>query len=285
MKTSLLAFLEIILVYAVVRLIGSWLRSTGITTNELETLGWSYSGMAVFVLVPALTIWLARRPWAEYGVTLADWPTNLDIGIKAYLVRTLSVGGLILTIWLGLGYKDIPGGALIALCESAAIAIMLSLMNRQKPVASGRSNLIVTGLLLLVPILVALAMGKFSLRIVSTVVWQFFFSGFGEEFIWRGYVQTRLNQVFGKPFQVFGIQFGWGLIWASLLFGLVHAFNTYDASMGFASLSWGWALFTFTGGLFFGLIREKTNSLLACGIAHGLPDAVGEALGQIFDWM
>ena len=285
MKIKLLAFLEIILVYVVVRLIGAWLRSTGVTANELETLGWSYSGMAIFVLVPALTILLARRSWAEYGVTLADWPTNLDIGIKAYLVRIISVGGLMLALWMGLGYKEIPGGTLIALCDVIAIALMLWLLNRQKPVASGRSNLIVIGLLFLFPILVALALGKPSLLIVSTVVWQFFFSGFGEEFIWRGYLQTRLNQVFGKPFQIAGIQFGWGLILASLLFGLFHAFNTYDSSIGFASLSWGWAIFTTTGGLFFGLIREKTNSLLACGIAHGLPDAVGEALSQIFGWM
>jgi membrane protease YdiL (CAAX protease family) len=39
------------------------------------------------------------------------------------------------------------------------------------------------------------------------------------------------------------------------------------------------------GGLFFGVIREKTGTLLAPGIAHGLPDAVGEALLKIFDWM
>jgi hypothetical protein len=34
-----------------------------------------------------------------------------------------------------------------------------------------------------------------------------------------------------------------------------------------------------------GIIREKTNSLLGCGLAHGLPDAVGEALGRLMGWM
>jgi membrane protease YdiL (CAAX protease family) len=52
-----------------------------------------------------------------------------------------------------------------------------------------------------------------------------------------------------------------------------------------ASLSWGWALFTTFSGLRFGILREETGSLLAPGIAHGLPDAVGEALGRIFGWM
>jgi hypothetical protein len=38
-------------------------------------------------------------------------------------------------------------------------------------------------------------------------------------------------------------------------------------------------------GLFFDLICEKTGSLFGCGIAYGLPDAVGEAIGRVFGWM
>ncbi|MBN1402544.1 MAG: CPBP family intramembrane metalloprotease [Anaerolineae bacterium] len=53
--------------------------------------------------------------------------------------------------------------------------------------------------MLLLPIVVALAMGGLSAVTVSTVFWQFVFSGFGEEFVWRGYVQSRLNQAFGRP--------------------------------------------------------------------------------------
>jgi membrane protease YdiL (CAAX protease family) len=121
--------------------------------------------------------------------------------------------------------------------------------------------------------------------IVSTVFWQLVFSGFGEEFLWRGYVQSRLNRAFGRPWRLFGIQFGAGLIIASLLFGVQHALNTYKPALGLASLSWGWALSTFVGGLMFGAIREKTGTLLAPGIAHGLPDAVGEALTKILSWM
>jgi hypothetical protein len=139
-------------------------------------------------------------------------------------------------------------------------------------------------LLLLFPILVGLALHRLTVIIVSTVLWQVF-SGFGEEFVWRGYVQTRLNQAFGRPWNLLGLQFGPGLLTTSLLFGIFHAFNTYDPALGAASLSWGWALFTTCSGLFFGILREKTGSLLAPGIAHALPDAVGEALGRIFGWM
>ncbi len=286
MRAKLLAVLEILLAYAVMQSLGIALRSTGVVQWEIKTLGWTYTGALVFVGVPAIILWLARRRWADYGVTLADWPTNLDIGLKAYLVAfipmVLGLGG---TALLKTSYTSIAGGALMAGTELMAIGVMLWILRRQKPVASGRTNLMVTALLLLLPILMALALGKLSVVIVSTVIWQFVFSGFGEEFTWRGYVQSRLNQAYGRPYQLYGIPFGPGLIITSLLFGLLHAFNTYDPALGLASLSWGWALFTTFSGLFFGLIREKTGSLVACGIAHGLPDAVGEALGRLFGWI
>lgn len=286
MKSKLLAFVEILLVYAVIQIAGILRRSTEIVEWEIRTLGWSYTGMFIFVGIPALVIWLTRRDWAEYGVSRSDWRTNLDIGIKAYLVRIIpyvvGVGG---AMWLMLDRNQISGGAFVALMEIVGVAVMLWVLNQQKPVKSGRGNVIVTILLLLFPIGVALAMNKLSAIVISTVVWQFVFSGFGEEFVWRGYVQSRLNQAFGRPMRMFGIQFGWGLIIASLLFGLLHAFNAYDPAFGFASLSWGWALSSSVAGLFFGLIREKTGTLLAPGIAHGLPDAVGEALVKVFGWM
>ena len=284
MKNKLLVLLEILLTYVVLRLLGTGLRSTGIVQWELETLGWSYTGEILFIAIPALVIWLALRNWADYGVSLADWQTNLDIGIKAYLVRFISVGALVATLMLGVGYASLRGGLLIAVAEIFAIVLMLWILARQKEVQNGTTNLVITALILLFPILVGLAMHRLTLIVVSTVVWQFF-SGFGEEFVFRGYVQSRLNQAFGRPMRMFGVQFGWGFIVTSLLFGFFHAFNTYDPAIGLASLSWGWALFTTFGGLFFGILREKTGTLLAPGIAHGLPDAVGEALGKMFGWM
>ena len=95
----------------------------------------------------------------------------------------------------------------------------------------------------------------------------------------------RLNHAFGRPLRLFGIRFGPGLIIASFLFGLNHALNSYDPTVGPASLAWGWTLGTFVAGLLFGVLREKTGTLLAPGIAHGLPDALGEPLKILFGWM
>jgi membrane protease YdiL (CAAX protease family) len=285
-KAKLLALLEVLLVFAALEGLEVVWRSTRISQWEVQNLGWSYTGMLWWVAVPALLIWLPRRNWTEYGVSLSNWPTNLDIGIKAFLVALIPmVFGLGGAMQLGLDTNQVSGGLFVAMTQVIGLALMVWILNRQKPVKSGRRNVISILLLLLLPILVALAMGRLSLVIVSTVVWQFVLSGFGEEFAFRGYFQSRLNQAFGRPVRLFGIQFGAGLIIASLLFGLWHADNTYVPAIGLRSLAWGWGLWTFAAALFFGVIREKTGTLVAPGIAHGLPDAVGEALRLIFGWM
>jgi len=285
-KTKLLALLEVLLVFTALMSLDNLWRFTGIPQWEKQHLSWSYSGMLWWVAIPALIIWLTRRRWAEYGVSSANWQTNLEIGLKAYLVSFIPfAGGLGGAQALGLDVNQIGGGLFVALASAIALVVMVWLLNRQKPVNSGRRHLVTTLLLLFLPILVALAMRKLSVAIVSTVAWQFVFSGFGEEFAFRGYFQSRLNQAFGRPVRLFGVQFGAGLIIASLLFGLWHADNTYDPAIGLSSLAWGWALWSAVGGLLLGAIREKTGTLLAPGIAHGLPDAVGEALVKLFGWM
>jgi len=285
-KKKLLALLEVLLVFAALKGVEVLWGSTGIPQWEVQNLGWSYTGMLLWIAVPALLIWLPRRSWVEYGVSLANWQTNLDIGIKAFLVTFIPlVFGLGGAMQLGLDTNQVSGGLFVAMTEVVALGVMVWILNRQKPVKSGRRNVITIILLLLLPIVVALAMGKLSVVIVSTVVWQFVFSGFGEEFAFRGYFQSRLNQAFGRPVRLFGIQFGAGLIIASLLFGLWHVDNTYDPAIGFSSLAWGWGLWTFVGGLFFGVLREKTGTLLAPCLAHGLPDAVGEPLRKFLGWL
>ena len=285
-KTKLLALLEVIVVFAALEMLEVLWRRTGTPRWEAQHLGWSYTGMLWWIGIPALIIWLTRRNWAEYGVSLENWQTNVDIGIKAFLVALVPmVFGLGGAMQLGLDTNQLGGGLFVAVMEIVGLAIMVWILNRQKPVTSGRRNLVTIIVLLLLPIVVALAVRKSSVVIVSTIVWQFVLSGFGEEFAFRGYFQSRLNQALGRPLRLFGIQFGAGLIIASLLFGLQHALNAYDPAIGLSSLDWGWAIATFASGLFFGVLRERSGTLLAPGIAHGLADAVGEPFIKIFGWM
>ncbi len=283
-KDKFAAIAQVVCVYVAIMVLITALRAIGVVGWEIKTLGWSYTGAAVFIIVPAVVLWLTRRRWSDYGVTLADWRTNLSVGMKGFIVS-------LFPFFIGLGalyaskttYTSLAGGAFMAATEVVAIVLILLWMRRQKTAASSRVNLILMGLLLLFPIVLGILLGKLTLVVVSTVIWQLVLSGFGEEFAWRGYIQSRLNAAFGRPYQVMGVSFGPGLLIAALFFGFIHAVNTFDAGAGLASLSWGWMLWTTFAGLFFGLIREKTGSLLGCSIAHGLPDAVNEALAKLFD--
>jgi hypothetical protein len=58
-----------------------------------------------------------------------------------------------------------------------------------------------------------------------------------------------------------------------------------NAGLVFSSLNWDSAISSSMAGLFFGAHREKTGTLVAPGLGHGLPDAVGEALINIVGWM
>ncbi len=284
-KTKVLITLEIILVFAVLITLHVALRSTSMVQWEKQNLGWIYSIMLLWIGITVLVILLTRRSWAEYGISSRNWPTNLDLGFKAYLVRIPVVLGLGGAAWLGLKSNEPTGVAATIMIWAIGLALMIWAANRHKEVKSGRANLIASFLFLLLPVGIALVSGKLSLVIVSTVIWQFVFSGFGEEFIYRGYIQSRLNQAYGRPLRVFGIQFGAGLVIASLLFGLLHVFASYDPAVGFSSLAWGELWGNLLAGLFFGVIREKSGTILAPAIAHGLPDAVGEGLMKIFPWM
>lgn len=281
------ALLEVGLVFTLAPVLSHWLLR-GLS-------GWSlrYASGVMQIVVPVLILIVARRDFAAYGLTGKRWQYNLDVGLSGYVVQLIPWGlGFGLIAALGSSYTR-PAGALILAATSliASWALFAHLRRREqiehaagKQSASARGNLLIVAGLLALPIGLGLALNRLSSAVVATVIWQFVFSGFGEEIRFRGYYQSRLNQAFGRPFRALDVPFGPGLIITSVLFALVHVLNTADLFAGRYEFAWWWGLWAFFGGVFFGLIREKTGSIVAAGIAHGLPDAVGESLVLLFGW-
>ena len=79
-------------------------------------------------------------------------------------------------------------------------------------------------------------------------------TGFIEELIFRGVLQRSAVEAFG----------GWGVVYISLLFAILH--------IGF--LSWIDAVFAFVIALFFGWVVKKTGSLLGVTLSHGITNIV-----------
>lgn len=90
------------------------------------------------------------------------------------------------------------------------------------------------------------------------IPYHLFFVAIPEEFFYRGYFQTRLNEVFPRKFLIFGVPVGWGLVLASLFFAFGHSLVV---------VRW-WHFATFFPGLLFGWLREKTGQPLAGALLH-----------------
>ncbi|NOY52272.1 MAG: CPBP family intramembrane metalloprotease [Deltaproteobacteria bacterium] len=102
--------------------------------------------------------------------------------------------------------------------------------------------------------------GHETARWLKMCLYQFTVIALPEEFYFRGYLQTRLNRIWGRPHHLFGAPFGPGLIVTSLIFMFFHlllAVNLWNVGIFFSALVFGW-------------LREKTDSIIAPILFHAL---------------
>jgi membrane protease YdiL (CAAX protease family) len=228
----------------------------------------------VMVVVSFGMVVLRGKRWSEYALTFQDPKSHLDLAGSCFVPVALA------NIPFGLGVDPKSwGGALILAVVQVALLFVLARMIARKPSAGGLSILSVGAFGMA-------GAAHLEVNIVGKAVAVFLtyalFVGFGEEILYRGYMQSRLNEVFGKPYRFYGVAFGWGALITALLFGLTHV-GVLRWILGLSNevtLAWGfWTIFS---GLVFGLIREKSGSILAPALLHGLPQAIAAAVMVFF---
>lgn len=175
----------------------------------------------------------------------------------------------------------------VILSAIAVIMVFLFLFLTRRPEGevrpSGRRSVraayqwIILTAMVLCPIVVAIARGGNAASIMAWDLYFLIMVGFGEEIKYRGYFQSRINAEYGWPWKALGVSFGPGLLVVSLLFGLSHIvqFGVFNPFLGRYAMSPWMLLQAFWGGRFFGIIREKSGSIVASGLAHGVPNAFG----------
>lgn len=258
-RARVLAVVEVLAAFAIAALLFWGISLVPLPRGEGDLTFWSFSfpeyGAVLLLVLGALL--LMRRNLAAYGVCFR--PIGYHLGVTAIGL----VPVLILSVTLAmLGWSRISGA--LAVAAIAVVTLVLLAWMLWKRPTLGAPDLPLSSLALL-PLFLALQEGLRVDTILLKTAYFYLFVGPAEELLFRGYIQSRLNQVFGRPRRFFGVPWGWGLLVSSLLFGLWHVvFRPTDPT------AWLHGLWTVFAGLVFGYLREKTGSLVAPALLHGV---------------
>lgn len=101
--------------------------------------------------------------------------------------------------------------------------------------------------------------------------------GLGEELMYRGAMLLVLNEAFGRPWKFAGIQFGWGLVIVTALFGFLHGVDA--PSFGKIQIVWSGMIFPALTGLALAWLRERTGSVWPGVVFHNFVNVCNQFLG------
>jgi hypothetical protein len=93
---------------------------------------------------------------------------------------------------------------------------------------------------------------------LKLVAHHLFFAAIPEEMFYRGYVQTRLNELYPKRWRIFGTEVGPGLLITCVIFAFGHSLVV---------VQW-WHVFIILPSLAFGWLRERTDNIVAGAFFH-----------------
>jgi membrane protease YdiL (CAAX protease family) len=273
-----IAVVEVVAVFALVHVsYRAFKHFTAIGRLEGDY-GLNFSAGATMILFTVAILLICRRSFEQYGLTLNGWKTSLSIGLfwgLLFAVAAVLVIRVASIHFDPLHPPDLKRSVAATIGELVNVFLLLWFLLRGGR-ALGRIpvwiGLLILFGLLLVPTALAVSFHRPVLKATLNAMWLFFGAGFGEEIFFRGYIQSRINQAFGRPYRWMNVEFGVGLIVSSVLFGSIHVLNTVDYFNGRYDFAWLWWLPSTASGLFFGFLREKTKSVVAGGVYHGLTD-------------
>lgn len=114
------------------------------------------------------------------------------------------------------------------------------------------------------------ALGPRPLGAINEIFGQLIIIALPEEAFYRGYLQTRLDDVWAPRVRILGAEVGLGLVVASVIFALGHLATIHQPAR----------LAVFFPSLVFGWLRAKTGGIGASLTFHALCNVFSEALGR-----
>lgn len=105
----------------------------------------------------------------------------------------------------------------------------------------------------------------------ESIAFQLTLPGLEEEPFYRGILLLAFAEAFRSRMKLLGVDWGWGAILSSILFGLTHAFGYDDGSFSFDLMTF---LLTGVPALILVWMRERTGSLLLPILLHNFGNSI-----------
>jgi len=217
------AVIDVVIVFSLTLLLIALVGLSPIGEWERQVTNHFFIEYVVMIAVPLLILLVTRRDLAAYGLSLRNPRYHLNIAATAFVPVVFGI--------LPAAFVDYKSwsGALIMAGVQIAVLFAVAWLLRRKPTMSEKGLMV--GAILLIGRLNLIQQATVG-NAISAFVFYFFFLGFGEELLFRGYIQSRLNAAWGRPYQFFGVNWGWGIVIMSLLFGLMHFINLGSLTIG-----------------------------------------------------
>ncbi len=267
MKAKILIIIEVSIVFIVMICLFRFVNSIPLAmkiTNSIN--GFLFPGYAA-LLITSFCLYIFRTQRQHQSPFSQKLHYQLDItayGFFPFFVLGVLLSRIDWTHWVG--------ATLISIVE-IGLLFWFAWMVRHKP---SWQNIGVISSFLLFPVGSQIS-SKFASAIVA-IIYFYLFVALSEEILFRGYIQSRLNSVFDRPNRFFGVSWGLGLVISSVLFGLWH--------LGWKSGApeWPHVLWTMFAGLILGFVREKSESIIAPAILHGIMNYGPQAILFYLFW-
>lgn len=257
-----------ILVWAAIILVFLNIKHIPYDFSDKDSVVVRYFAKVIMTIVfPLAIIYLFYSNKSDFGIYFPKLLDSGKLSIRAYAVGGPAGITFLIIGLLGWKFDDWAGAitlSIVYLIVFYFIPKVTSSLATRNAIDSPNNSILVFVLFSFLTVIFAyFTYGH--IPILSKILYYLFVVGLGEELLFRGYLQSSFNRFFGKPFTIGDVQFGWGLLLAALLFGLIHALVTVPPI-------WPWAVFTFILGLTLGFIREKDGSILSAVLLHAMFD-------------
>lgn len=226
-----------------------------------------FAKFVMMIIVPLMLIHALYKDKSDFGIYFPKFSHSFKLSLRAYAVGGPAGVTFLLIGLLGWGFDDWQGSIALSIVYLMVFYFIPKVTNKlptRDSITIPNEMINVFTFCSMLTCVIAYFTYEY-IPVISKILYYLFIVGFGEELLFRGYLQSSFNRFFGKPFNIGSVKFGWGLFLSAFLFGMIHALVVMPPV-------WPWALFTLVIGLTLGFIREKDGSILSAALLHAMLD-------------